>query len=212
LAAFLLAATFGVASIFSSNVTADTVNEVLLAGNRCGVLNRVKPNNVTAVYSLFKPYHSQLVDKFLNYGSRCYLNSSRPVDIDGCNLYNTPQLPLIANMDAPCPFNETICKLKAGNLILDTGRLHSQKHLGINSPPKEQFEMRLRHECAPLVTDGYSEEVETSVGPVVHLNYGEGSDGAYNMRPWTYEAPTKFPYELNGTGYLGTSRPEYSIG
>jgi hypothetical protein len=90
LAAFLLAATFGVASIFSSNVTADTVNEVLLTGDRCGVLSRVKPNNVLTVYALFKLYYAQLISKLLNYGSRCYFNSSILEDIDGCNLYNTP--------------------------------------------------------------------------------------------------------------------------
>jgi hypothetical protein len=133
--------------------------------------------------------------------------------VDGCNLYNTPQLPIIVNTEAPCPFNETICKLKTGNLVLDTGRMHSLKHLGINSAPKDQFEMRLVHECAPLVTDGYIDTVEdTPVGPVVRLNYGEGSDGAYNTRPWTYETPLNFPYDLNGTGYLGTSRPEYNVG
>jgi len=111
--------------------------------------------------------------------------------------------------DADDPYNLT----PEGIREPPVGWMHSLKHLGINSAPRDQFEMRLVHECAPLVTDGYSETVEdTPTGPVVRLNYGEGSDGAYNTRPWTYETPEKFPYDLNGTGYLGTSRPEYNIG
>jgi hypothetical protein len=63
------------------------------------------------------------------------------------------------------------------------------------------------------VTDNFTETAITDVGPVARLMYGKGSDGAYNVRPWTYEVPMEFPYNpANGTGFLGTSRPEYNLG
>ncbi|KAF2184660.1 hypothetical protein K469DRAFT_739283 [Zopfia rhizophila CBS 207.26] len=210
LLAFLVSAAFGIASIFSSHVTTDTANEVLLNGERCGLLSRIKPNNVTAVYSIFKPYHAELTSQFLNYGMQCYGNSS---NTDGCNLYTKTHLPLIANPKAACPFNETICKSNENNLILDTGYLHSLKHLGINSSPKDQFQVRVVHECAPLVTDGFTEIFnDTAIGPVMRYLYGKGKDSTYVDRRWTHQAPLNYPYDSNGTGYLQTSRPEYSLG
>ena len=212
LLAFLISTTFGVASIFSSHVTTDTANEVLLRGDRCGTLRRTKPNNVTAVYALFKPYHAQLASKFLNYGLTCYTNSSKP-NMDNCNTYIKPELPLKSDRKAPCPFNETICKTKE-NLFMDTGRLHSLHHFGINTAPKDQFEVRIVHKCAPLVSEGFTEIAnDTNMGRVARMMYGEASNGAHNYMPWAYQVPIDFPYNpANFTGYIGTSVPEYHLG
>lgn len=214
LAATLLSTAFGVASVFSSNVTTDTANEVLLKGDKCGILRIMKSNDTKARYASFKPFYAHLANKDLNYGLYCYTNSSSGRDTDGCNTYLKPELPLKADTKAPCPFNETMCKSKNENLVLDTGRIHSLKHLGINSAPEYQFEFRLRHECAPIVTDGFIQTVNgTDVGTVARAFYGSGTNGAFTPREWTYEAPLDFPYNpANGTGYIGASRPEYNLG
>lgn len=214
IAALILSAAFGVASVFSSHVTTDTANEVLLKGDRCATLDISKANNASAVYSFFKPYHAQLCSKFLNYGLQCYSNRLRSQNADGCNLYTAAQLPLNVNSKAPCPFNTSMCKSLDENLVLDTGRLNSLKHFGINLPPDNQFDLRVVHECAPLVTEGFMDTVnDTDTGAVARVFYGEGSNGAFHPRAWTYEVPLDFPYSpSNGTGYIGTSRPEYNLG
>lgn len=210
----VLSTAFGIASVFSSHVTTDTANEVLLKGDGCGVLEISDTSNYSAVYSYFKPYHAQLCSKFLNYGLQCYSNKSASEHADGCNLYTTAQLPLTVSPKASCPFNETMCKLREDNLVLDTGRLNSLKHFGINAPPENQFDVRIIHECAPLVTEGFVETVNsTDTGTVARVFYGEGSNGALHPREWTFEVPLEFPYNPeNGTGYVGTTRPEYNVG
>ncbi|KAF2003590.1 hypothetical protein P154DRAFT_486179 [Amniculicola lignicola CBS 123094] len=213
--AFLLSSAFGVASVFSAQVTTDVANEVLLKGDRCGEVNRSKPENLTAVYEYHKPYYVQVANKLINYGLRCYNNASDSRDIDGCSLYKKPQLPLFVDTNAPCPFDEKICKLKDKNIALDTGRMHSLRDFGINTPPKDQFEVRFRHECAPLVTKGYTKIVDNTdlnVGPAVRLFYGEGLNGSQTMKPWTHEFPLNFPYSAKKVGSLGTGRAEYVLG
>ncbi|KAF2474435.1 uncharacterized protein BDR25DRAFT_385987 [Lindgomyces ingoldianus] len=170
LGALLISSAFGIASIFSSHVTTDTTSEVLLTGARCGVVNQKKPHNITKMLELLLPYYTERASQVLNYGLQCYTNSS---NVDGCNLYIKPQLPIFANREAGCPFSDGICKMNTGNLILDTGLLDSLDHFGINTSPKERFQMRIVQHCAPIVTEGYTETYnETDLGPMVRYLYG----------------------------------------
>lgn len=204
---------FGVASIFSSHVTTDTANEVLLKGTRCGTLNSDQVDDLTKYLAEFQPYTSERANQFLNYGMQCYTNTSSS---DGCNLYIKPQLPLKSGRGVACPFKEGICKLEADNLELDTGYLNSLEHLGINLSPSERFEFRMVHQCAPIKTEGYTEQFNDShVGPVMRYLYGENllTDAINNGTRWTYEVPVNNTYvPVDGTPSVGVPRREYSLG
>lgn len=69
---------------------------------------------------------------------------------------------------APCPFVESICRSNSTNLILDTGFINTDTHLGINAPPEERLLMRHVLKCAPLLTEGYS----SRHGNYTRYNYG----------------------------------------
>ncbi|KAF2730351.1 hypothetical protein EJ04DRAFT_545814 [Polyplosphaeria fusca] len=210
--ALVVSAAFGIASIFSANVTTETLNEVLLKSERCGPLNENMVQNSTKQLTELYPYYTQRASQFLNYGLQCYTNST---STDGCNLYIRPQLPFKATRDATCPFKDNICKLENENLILDTGYLDSLDHLGINSAPNERFQLRFVQHCAPLKTEGYTEDFnDTNFGPVRRMLYGPQTPlPGFNGTRWSYEVATNNSYiPTDGTLSSGTQRYEYTLG
>jgi hypothetical protein len=71
-AAFIISAAFGVASIFSSNVTNENLNQVLLKGTRCGSYNLSKPeDSLLKQLTLLQPMAAEKATKSLNYGMQC---------------------------------------------------------------------------------------------------------------------------------------------
>ncbi|KAF2107522.1 hypothetical protein BDV96DRAFT_506035 [Lophiotrema nucula] len=216
--ALFTAAAFGIASIFSSRVTTDTLNEVLLTGEKCGAIDPYKPNDTSKILTLIMPHNAKLSSSSLNYGLQCYTNST---NTDGCNLYIKPQLPLKSNRGIACPFGDDICVLPNDNLMMDTGYLDSLEHFGLNTAPDERFQLRLTHTCAVIKTEGYTETFnDTQFGPIVRYLYGgmvynDGAlgDGDMNGTRWTYEIPINNSYIPTDGSHSGeTSRYEYTVG
>ncbi|ORY06755.1 hypothetical protein BCR34DRAFT_31387 [Clohesyomyces aquaticus] len=210
LAALLLSSTFGIASIFSSQVTNEKANEVLLTGTRCGQISQNKANNMTKSLELLLPYYAERASQVLTYGLQCYTNASNE---DGCNVYVKPQLPMYANTAADCPFPDPkLCKSSSSNLVLDTGLLDSVKHFGINSSPQEQFQFRIVQHCAPMTTDNYTETwTDPDLGPMMRYMYGQG--GTVKHTRWSYEVRmNRTDPPDDGSAASGTSRPEYALG
>ncbi|KAF1994209.1 hypothetical protein P154DRAFT_586672 [Amniculicola lignicola CBS 123094] len=210
--ALIISAAFGVASIFSSRVTTDTENEVLLTGKRCGMIDPAMPHERRL--ALLNPYYAKRASDFLNYGDKCYTNAS---NTDGCHLYSKQRLPLVSSTNATCPFGNDICKLKDGNLVLDTGYINSLQHLGINLPAKERFEFRMVHQCAPLKTEGYMElHNDSRAGQLYRYYYGSNLLGVdlVNGTRWTHEIPidTTQYRPTDGTSRAQIPRPEYRVG
>jgi hypothetical protein len=208
--AFLLSAAFGVASIFSSRVTSETVNEVLLKGTRCGTIEPSKGAEKDLL-TILMPYYSESANRHLVYGQNCYTNLT--THTDGCNLYIKPQLPLFSDRNASCPFGDGICKSETGNLVLDTGYLDSNTDLGINAPQEERFQVRFVHQCAPIKTQGHMTPFNDSeYGPVMRYNYGQVATvtGGINF---TYELPVNNAYLPNdGATSVNIPRLDYSLG
>jgi hypothetical protein len=75
------------------------------------------------------PYETERANKFLIYRRQCYVDKTQ---VDGCNLYTKPRLPLQSTRGIKCPFGDDICKSEEDNLVMDTGRLNLLKHLSIN--------------------------------------------------------------------------------
>ncbi|KAF2026090.1 hypothetical protein EK21DRAFT_103512 [Setomelanomma holmii] len=208
--AFAISSVFGIASIFSSNVTSETLNQVLLKGTRCGSFSPAKANSVYKQLTLLLPYQAEKANKFLNYGMQCYTNNSHT---DGCNTYLKPRLPLISTRGNPCPFGDNICKLDNDNLIMDTGYLDSLDDLGINTAQKDRFQLRMVYQCAPLKTQGYMKDYNDSdYGAVKRYMYGPVVNVKQTIN-WTYEVPVDNAYlPGDGTSSANIPRLEYQLG
>lgn len=190
--AFLVSAAFGVASIFSSNVTSETLNQVLLKGTRCGVTSSRKANSTYKELVMLYPWQTDRANQFLNYGSQCYTNETHK---DGCNLYIKSRLPFESKRGIVCPFGDNICKLQNDNWMMDTGYLDSLEHLGINAPTKDRFQLRIVQKCAPIKTQGYmSNYSDPDYGEVRRYHYGNITNSKVKSLNFTHEVPVKGAY------------------
>jgi len=155
LLALFVSISFGVAGVFSSQITTDTANEVLLEGSNCGPLDIDEGKDPVAYNLLFNPYMVQRVTTYSNYAQQCYIKNVTAASED-CHPYVQTSLKATSIQNASCPFASEMCKSQNENLIVDTGLIDSNKDLGINAPPENRFQMRFVHHCAPIVTEGYS--------------------------------------------------------
>lgn len=153
--AILISVSFGVAGVFSSHITTDTVNEVLLTGNNCGPLKGNDVEDPEGYNLLFEPLNWRRVTTYSNYALQCY-SGNVTAGAEDCHPYIKAKLKTTVTRNASCPFASEMCKSQNENLIVDTGYLDSNDDLGINAPPKNRFQMRLIHQCAPIVTKGFS--------------------------------------------------------
>jgi hypothetical protein len=209
--ALAISSAFGVASVFSSSVTSETLNQVLLRGTRCGSTDENKASSVYKQLALLYPYHTERATKFLYYGMQCYTNDTHT---DGCNTYLKPRLPLVSTRGIPCPFGDNICKLDSNNLMMDTGYLDSLDDLGINTAPNDRFQLRMVHQCAPLKTQGYTRDFNDSeYGAVKRYMYGKVANVKGNIN-WTFEAPVNNAFLPANDGSSSTNIPrlEYQLG
>jgi hypothetical protein len=143
----------------SSRVSNATANEVRLSGNFCGTIQyeygkylepHVLEQTLTHLYK-------QIINSLL-YARECY-SAKEPERITRCQIFTRPVLPYTVSKDSPCPFSPEICKTPDSNIFLDTGYLDSIDHLGWDTGP--HFQLRYTLSCAPLVTQGFTEVVDT---------------------------------------------------
>lgn len=207
--AFTVSAAFGVASVFSSNVTRETINQVLLKGTRCGHYTLEKLTNLEQHFTLFMPYRTEMASKFLNYGMQCYTDETHT---DGCNLYVKPRLPLVSTRGKSCPFGADICKIRDDSLFMDTGMLDSLEHFGINIAPEYRFQLRLVTTCAPLKTQGYmSDYNDSEYGAVKRYMYGPSMSYPFGNN-FTYQVPVDHAFMPSEASFASIHPLQYQLG
>lgn len=191
--ALSISVSFGLAGVFSSHITTDTSSSVLLTGANCGPLAGDSaaggaPVTADAYYTLFEPLQSRRVSTYSDYALRCYNGNATQTDED-CAPYVQAKLKTTVNRNASCPFSSEMCKSQTGNLIVDTGYLDSNTDLGINAPQKNRFQMRFVHQCAPIVTKGFSAPFKANDTDETTLRYyyGDLLDGTETN--YTQEMP-----------------------
>lgn len=145
---------FGVASVFSSEVTRGAGNETLIQPTNCGLLNYSSGNwGGVRVASLVGSNYTWAAS---TYARACYENSYDPLT---CSQYAVPNLSWTTNRNATCPFASEICLYgdEPAAYEMDTGLLDSHHHLGINAPEVNRLQLRKVTTCSPIQTKGFAD-------------------------------------------------------
>jgi hypothetical protein len=210
--ALVISVSFGVAGVFSSHITTDTANEVLLTGSNCGPLKGNDVEDWEGYVTLFEPLQWKRVTTYANYALQCYTGNVT-AGMETCHPYLKPKLKTTVTRNASCPFAKEMCKSQTENLIIDTGLLDSHEDLGLNAPSDSRWQMRLLHHCAPIVTEGFSAPFQANDTDVETMRYYYG---ALNERAnYTQERPmlgTEFDIYNKSTYRPSRSRPRADYG
>ena len=169
LLALLNIATFGVAGIFSSDVTKAAGNETLITSSHCGYLAVANNNDSFKV-----PVASSSPDlndtlAATTYSRACYGNTE---DALRCNQYVRQQLHWTSNQNATCPFSPDLCIYgSTAAYEMDTGLIDTHEHLGINAAQSDRIQYRKVTTCSPIHTRGYVTTFNDT--DPTHLAYGD---------------------------------------
>lgn len=88
------------------------------------------------------------------YASSCYTSSPDPLR---CSVYTLPSLPSTIDSNASCPFASGMCYFSdTAAYKMDTGKLDSNYHLGMNFPPGERITFQRTTTCAPIHIENYT--------------------------------------------------------
>ncbi|KAF2802620.1 uncharacterized protein BDZ99DRAFT_371732, partial [Mytilinidion resinicola] len=175
---------FAVAGIFSSRISTNVGDEVLITGsNNSGFLDSNLHRNMDDTAAFLTPYASQLIVARANYAQNCYHSSASAAD---CQPFVQTSLPFKAIYDAPCPFQHNMCRSQDSSLILDTGLIDSLHDLGLNTPPAYRFQIRRVLQCAPVIQEGYTDVRRGSNG-TQFLRFHYGGNVIYNTTDITYD-------------------------
>lgn len=176
---------FTAAAGLSSQVSTAIGGQVLLQGARCGYISDPSPWIDRTKYFKYVSYQNEKTDNAANYALQCY--SDNTISFLSCNRFITDKISTNIDLNAPCPFDASICRNDSGNLRLDTGFLDSNDHFGLNSPPDQRIRWRHVLHCAPLQTAGYTTVVITPNDSYTLYHYGLYGAGE-EYRNYTYRA------------------------
>lgn len=157
--AIILATTFAIASIFSSQVTraAGTGTGVLINGVNCGdwsFESSQKGNSSGRVKKLTESVTAA------HYADVCY-GSGDP----SCNGYVKPEIIWNTDQNATCPFGNDACLLSSTAAYeMDTGPMDSHAVFGLNAPLTDRITLRKKATCAPLDLEPYMQVSNQTVG------------------------------------------------
>jgi len=179
----ILAILFVAAGVGSSRIA--STGDVLLLGNDCGLVNPNVTNAADEIQiQLGQGYQNGMRLSLSNgYAQECYTNpfDTQTAQLDdsdvsriNCQGYTRGALNYTTST-VDCPLGNT-CAAPA--LQLDTGLLDSHYDFGLNQPQKNRVLYRKVTTCAPLVTDGFSNNEFSNVGSqenVAVYSYGNNS-------------------------------------
>ncbi|KAL9065715.1 MAG: hypothetical protein Q9161_008050 [Pseudevernia consocians] len=175
---------FGVAGVFSSEVTKAAGNETLIRSPDCGSLNFTE--NAARQQSLAALNSMDVNDTLAatTYSRACYGSSQNLLQ---CSQYPQQQLPWQVNLNVTCPFTDDLCIYGDSSAYeMDTGQIDSHQALGINAPKSERVQYR-------KVTTWLA---DNAWYPVDALNRTDADVSLFLLAPNAvhYEAPVTDPF------------------
>lgn len=198
--------------IFSSQVTANQSNEVLLRGPGCN--RSITEEDFAETASTNAKYITKKYLDDLNYALECYRN--RQTTQSGCQLYTRSSLSYKITRNATCPFGAQICQRASGNLKMDSGKLDSWEDLGMNA--ELRFQISLVQHCAPLITSGYKQSYVSPTDPSKsYMRYSYLRDKTIMNNTTRFfasgdsvlQVPLKDPFDTLSQWTTYTSIPDY---
>ncbi|KAM0796423.1 hypothetical protein BDR22DRAFT_976173 [Usnea florida] len=206
--AFVNFALFGLAGIFSSEVTRAAGNETLIRSPDCGILNSTKPGSQQGVAALEVMYAQDTLAA-TTYSRACYGSTQNLLQ---CAQYPKQQLPWKVNQNATCPFTNGICIYGGSSAYeMDTGYIDSHEALGINAPKSQRVQYRKVSTCSPIHTKGYATELndtnssDSDYGDLLlNYNYGPlpGVSANYTYQYHVRDSDFGNGYSLTALAYL----------
>ena len=128
-------------------LSTSTGDEVLLLPGKCGWLNATEAyENITEFEALRQPLLTNQAINAANYAQQCYSTDSTGT-LD-CNGFVKNRIASTVQFDAPCPFDESMCR-GTSNVLLDTGYIDSHSYFGVHAPANERVLYRGTLQCAP---------------------------------------------------------------
>lgn len=162
--ALLSVALFGLAGVFSSEVTKAPGNETLIISQNCGTY---VGGDSAAGNLQFRINTVNETKAALNYAKDCYGVTRNVLN---CNQYVQERIAWKVRQNASCPFSADTC-LEGSNASyeMDTGVIDSLKDLGINTPGSQTLGYRKVTTCSPIQTRDYTTVVNfTAPGSVLN--------------------------------------------
>ncbi|CAI6232924.1 unnamed protein product [Periconia digitata] len=164
---------FSTASLLSSKITSLSSNQALLKSESCGFpkdMINVRNTSTTSLNS------SELLDfnalvimgrltlsKSMTYARTCYASQNAFTSAE-CSNFVQPILVGVNSSvvdNTSCPFGNNACAEAA--VRYDSGHIHSNIDLGLNSPRNEALTMRRVTTCAPINATRYATEWRDNV-------------------------------------------------
>ena len=143
---------FGIAGVFSSEVTKAAGDETLIRSPNCGLLEL----NATGTKQNQAAYHAVDLNDTLaatTYSRACYEDTENVLQ---CNQYAQQQLKWQTDHNASCPFLPDLCLYGGTSAYqMDSGLIDSHEDLGINAAKSERVQYRKVTTCSPIHTKGY---------------------------------------------------------
>jgi len=157
MALFHAAAIF-LAGTLSSRAIAPS-DEVLMLGGLCGWMQEASIESMWKLEddTVFDVTNALIVTarntyrRGASYSRSCYRQEG---SVD-CASFSRKSIPYKMNVSTPCPFSKEICNGAA--ITLDTGFIHSDRDLGLNTHAKDRISIRKKTTCVPLSAEKYSD-------------------------------------------------------
>jgi len=141
--AILIVAGFGVATIFSTQVTKSVPSTVLIQGEKCGYWYMKLVDNDEYITNL-----QNYTTVAANYARACYGNGTFG-EGGQCKVLPSQEILFKREDRKSCPF-QNLCNSFAPSVLFDTDEQDTSRILGINAPDKDRVLVRRRTECAVL--------------------------------------------------------------
>ena len=191
---------FGVAGVFSSQVTKAPGNETLTRSGNCGILDLPMNSSDDANSTLLSAERNASLSAEA-YQKACYDNPESSLQ---CGHFIQGRLPWISNENVPCPFPPDMCLLGDNTAYqMVSGLIDSHEQLGINAPRENRVQLRAATTCAIIPTKGFTAtkiELNNSsktFGDVfLDFLYGSYSHVNYTYRYNTHSSVEDYGYEL----------------
>lgn len=198
LLALLNVTAFGVAGIFSSQVTKAAGDNVLVRSAQCGTLDAT-----TASPSDQSKLDINDILSATTYAQLCYEGEAQ--NLLDCYQYVQPSISVSEVDNASCPFPSNTCVYGAtGAYSLDSGLIDSHADLGLNARKSQRVQYRKVTTCSPLNINGYTQELNDTDTRDISFNdtlfiyvFGSVTDGL-NQTNYTFRYDPKPPVATTG--------------